>query len=218
MTPQTDLTFWAILKMGGPMMMPIALCAFFALAISFEKWLYFSSIAINSAALKQAVFDLVKTNRVREAIAACEASPAPLGQILKAGLERFGSSQTEMEIHIANAGGLAIPPLESKIVFLSTIAFVSPLLGLLGTVLGMMAVFHSIQVRTAALSPVTYADLAGGIGQALIATAAGLLVAIPAYLAFHYFQERVERNIVQMERGAAELVKFICQVMETKAS
>src|SRR5689334_20812085 len=109
-----------------------------------------------------------------------------------------------------------IPKLESRLGALSTIAHVSPLLGLLGTVTGMTACFHTIQVRTASLNPVTPGDLAGGIGEALITTVAGLMVAIPTYIAYNYLVSRVNYFILEMERAATELVNYITQITQAR--
>ena len=108
-----------------------------------------------------------------------------------------------------------IPKLESRLSALSTIAQIAPLLGLLGTVTGMTASFHTIQVRASSLNPVTPGDLAGGIGEALLTTVAGLIVAIPAFVAYNYFVNRINHVVLDMERGATELTNFMCQISET---
>jgi len=109
-----------------------------------------------------------------------------------------------------------IPKLEIRLPALATIAHISPLLGLLGTVTRMTASFHMIQVRAASLNPVTPGDLAGGIGEALLTTVAGLMVAIPTYVAYNYFVNRINSVIVEMERGATELVNYMSQIFETQ--
>ena len=111
-----------------------------------------------------------------------------------------------------------IPKLESRLGALATIAHISTLLGLLGTVTGMTASFHTIQVRAASLNPVTPGDLAGGIGEALLTTVACLLVAIPTFVAYNYCVNRINHFILDMERAATELVNFMCQITETNAS
>ena len=99
----------------------------------------------------------------------------------------------------------------------SPIGNIAPLLGLLGTVTGMTASFHTIQVRAAAMNPVTPGDIAGGIWEALLTTVAGLVVAIPTFVAYNYFISRVNKTTLQMEKGAADLVHLLTQVTETAA-
>jgi len=108
-----------------------------------------------------------------------------------------------------------VPKLESRLTALATIAHISPLLGLLGTVTGMTESFHTIQVRAASLNPVTPGDLAGGIGEALLTTVAGLMVAIPTFVAYNYLVNHINHIILDMERGATELVNFIFQITES---
>ncbi len=104
-----------------------------------------------------------------------------------------------------------IPRLEKNIPVLSTIAYIAPLLGLLGTVTGMAKCFQTIQAKAAAAAPLGLGDLAGGIWEALVATIVGLLVAIPAAIAYNYFTTRVGRFISEMERSSAEVVEILLQ-------
>ncbi|MBF0523384.1 MAG: MotA/TolQ/ExbB proton channel family protein [Candidatus Omnitrophica bacterium] len=165
-------------------------------------------------ALKAKIFELVKTNKIQEAVSLCDENPSPVAKILKAGLEKFGSPREEIKQNMEEAGLLEVPKLESRLSGLSTIAHITPLLGLLGTVMGMFSCFHTIQLKTAALSPVTVGDLAGGIGEALLTTAAGLIVAIPAFLIYNYSIARVNHMVMNMERAALESVNFLCHITE----
>ncbi|MBF0521854.1 MAG: MotA/TolQ/ExbB proton channel family protein [Candidatus Omnitrophica bacterium] len=210
-----EMNFWKVIFLGGPIMVPILLCSFFALAIIIEKMLYFHSIKTNILELKTKIFNLIKTNKIPDAILLCETANSPIAKILKAGLGKFGSSKEEITQSIEEVSLFEIPKLESRLGALSTIAQITPLLGLLGTVTGMVICFHTIEVKSAALSPVTIEDLAGGIGQALITTAAGLIVAIPALTFYNYYVNRVNHFVLDMERTATELVNFICQITGT---
>jgi biopolymer transport protein ExbB len=109
-----------------------------------------------------------------------------------------------------------IPLLEKRFTALGTIAHVAPLLGLLGTVTGMAASFHTIQVRAAAMNPVTPGDLAGGIGEAMMTTVAGLVVAIPTYVAYNYLVSRVNNFVREMEHAGTELLNLLCHILETR--
>jgi len=210
-----EMSAWGLIKAGGPIMAPILLCSLMALGIVFEKLIYFSSIKTNLPKLKEGVFDLIKNNKVKESIQLCNTNRSPVAKILRAGIVKFGSSRENIKEGMEDISLFEIPKLESRLSALATIAHVSPLLGLLGTVTGMTASFHMIQVRAASLNPVTPGDLAGGIGEALLTTVAGLMVAIPTFVAYNYCVNRVNHFVLEMERGATELVNFLCQITET---
>ena len=212
-----EMNAWALIKAGGPIMAPIILCSIFALGITIEKLFYFAYIKTNVPRLKQQVFDRVKSNRIKEAVELCDASHSPVAKILKSGILKFGASREGIKESMEDISLFEIPKLESRLSALATIAHISPLLGLLGTVTGMTTCFHTIQVRAASLNPITPGDLAGGIGEALLTTVAGLMVAIPTLVTYNYFVHRTNHFILEMERGATELVNFLCQVAETQA-
>ncbi len=206
---------WKVIQLGGPIMWPILLCSLFALGIVIEKFVYFNLIKTDTSALKTKLFGLVRDNKVKEAITICDASPSPIAKIFKAGILKFGSSREEIRQSMEEASSFEIPKLETRLGALATIAHISPLLGLLGTVTGMTTAFHTIQVRAASLSPVTPGDLAGGISEALLTTVAGLMVAIPTFVAYNYCVSRVNRFILDMEHSAVELVNFISHIADT---
>ena len=215
MEGMSGMNAWELIKAGGPLMAPILLCSLFALGIVIEKLLHFSTIQTNGPQLKTKVFDLIKDNKIKEAIQLCDADPSPVAKVMRAGVLKFGAPREEIKESMEDAGLLEIPKLESRLGALATIAHVSPLLGFLGTVTGMMACFHTIQARAASLNPVTAGDLAGGIGEALITTVAGLMVAIPAFVAYNFCVSRINRLTLEMERAATELANFMCHMTET---
>ena len=209
-----EMNAWKLIKAGGPIMAPILLCSLFALGIVIEKLIYFSLIKTNVSQFKVKVFGLVKNNKIKEAVQVCDASRSPVAKVFKAGLIRLGASRETIKESMEDASLFEIPKLESRLSALATIAHICPLLGLLGTVTGMTASFYTIQVRAASLNPVTPGDLAGGIGEALLTTVGGLMVAIPTFVAYNYCVSRVNSFILEMERGATELVNFMCQITE----
>ncbi len=207
---------WELIKAGGPIMIPILLCSLFALAIVIEKFIFFVSLKTDVPKLKKQIFECIKNNKIKEAVELCEKSPSPVAKILKAGLVKFGSSREEIKENIEDMSLYEIPRLEGRLNALATIAHISPLLGLLGTVTGMTSNFHTIQVRADSLRPVTSGDLAGGIYEALLTTVAGLFVAIPTYVAYNYFVHRINQIILEMERAGTELINFMGHMTETR--
>ena len=205
----------SLIKLGGPIMVPILICSLLALGIVIEKLIYLSSIKLNLAQFKSQVFDSIKHNRIKEAIQRCDENPTPTAKVLKAGIMKFGSSREAIKESMEGASLLEVPKLENRLSAMATIAHITPLLGLLGTVTGMINIFHTIQARAASLNPATPGDLAGGIGEALITTLTGLMVAIPAYVAYNYCIHRVNHCILEIEQAATELVNFLSQITES---
>lgn len=205
----SEISPWQLFLLGGPVMWPILLCSVFALAIIIEKFHYFFSIGVNIPDLKEQIFSALQKNDIKEALACCESRVSPLSNVLKAGLLKHGMPKEEVVEAMQEASQFEIPRLEKRMLALSTIANVSTLLGLLGTVTGMCGAFHTIQVRAAAMNPVTPGDIAGGIWESLITTVAGLIVAIPVFVAYNYFVTRVNRYVVLMEMLAVDLANFM---------
>jgi len=200
---------------GGPIMIPIILCSVVAVAIVIGKLLYLSSIKTDTHKLKTDVFDMVRNNQVKEAVRLCDENPSPVAKVIKAGVLKMGADRETVREAMEDMSLFEIPKLEKRFSALSTIANVTPLLGLLGTVAGMTVSFHTIQVRATSMSPVTPGDLAGGIWEALLTTVAGLIVAIPTFVAYNYLVSRVNYIVLEMERAATELLNFLCNFAET---
>ena len=203
-----------LLLAGGPLMIPIIICSVIAVGIIISKLVLYAKIGSDPQRLKREVFSLLKNNKMKEAVLAAEADPSPLAQILKAGILKFGSSREDIKEAMEDVSLFEIPKLEKRFTALATIAHITPLLGLLGTVTGMTRSFYTIKELAGSMNPVTPGDLAGGIGVALLTTVAGLTVAIPTVVAYNYLVSRVNAFVLEMERGATELVNLLCHIAE----
>jgi biopolymer transport protein ExbB len=217
-TAVVDISPWQLIVMGGPVMVPIFICSVFALTIVIQKFSYFRSLDTDALSLKDLVLNEVRQNNIKEAVLACDASGSWAAPILKAGLIKFGGSRQEITDAMDEAARFEVPRIERGMTVLSTIASVTPLLGLLGTVLGLCGAFHIIQMRAAAMNPVTPGDIAGGIWQALITTVFGLVVAIPAFIIYNYFVDRVHGIVRDMERTASRLADLMTRVSDLDIS
>ncbi len=211
-----EMNAWELIRSGGPVMAPILLCSLFAVTMIIEKFVHFSMININIQSFKETLFDHIKNQRIREAIDYCDQVRSPIAKVLKAGLVKFGSSRDEIKETLESASLFEIPRLEKHLSALATIANISPLLGLLGTVTGIASSFHTIQMRSTSLNPVTPGDLAGGVWEALITTVAGLMVAIPAFVAYNYLVHRVNSIVLDMERCATEMVYWMSLITDSQ--
>ena len=207
-----QINAWELIVSGGPIMIPIVICSFLAVAIVIEKFIYFAMIKTDPQEMRKTIFNFVKNNKIKEAVAYCEEGTSPIAKVMEAGLLKFGSSKEEVKEALNDASIFEIPKLERRLTALATIAHIAPLLGLLGTVTGMAANFHTIQVRATSLNPVTPGDLAGGIWESLLTTVAGLVVAIPTFVIYNYLVSRINRFILEMERSATELLNYLTQI------
>jgi biopolymer transport protein ExbB len=196
---------------GGPVMYPIILCSIVALAIVIERVYHLHRAKIDTRKFMDEIANVLRRNKIMEAIEICDKTPGPIAHILKAGILKHDRPKHEIKEAIEEAGLYEVPRMEKNLTALATIAHISPLLGLLGTVVGMVGCFQIIQQKSTSLNPASPGDLAGGIWQALITTVAGLAVAIPVYVAYNYLVSRVNHLVLDMERSATDLVNILTQ-------
>lgn len=194
-----------LVQAGGWLMWPIIICSVIAMAIVLERLWAYQSKKVIPANLVAQIWQLDQKGQVTAAHIATVRSSSPLGRILAAGLVNRKSPREVMKEAIEEEGRQVVHELERYLNTLGTIAAISPLLGLLGTVIGMIKVFTAI--TTAGVG--NPAVLAGGISEALITTAAGLCVAIPALIFHRYLSGRVDKLVVGMEEQALKMVEVM---------
>ncbi|MBL7068704.1 MAG: MotA/TolQ/ExbB proton channel family protein [Candidatus Omnitrophica bacterium] len=203
------MTIW--LQKGGIIVYLILFCSILALAIFIERIWQLRRARINTVKFMSEIGTTLKENKIKEAVDICGRTKGPIARILKAGILKHDRSKAEIKEAIEDTGLHEVPELEKNIGALATIAHITPLLGLLGTVLGMMRAFQVIQEKAAASYPVNPGDLAGGIWEALITTVAGLSVAIPTFVAYNFLVSRVGRIVLDMERSSTDLLGILSQ-------
>lgn len=197
------------MRKGGPVMWVIFLCSVVALAVVIERLLQLNRARIDTRKFMNDISSLLKRNRIMEAIEMCNKTPGPISQVMKAGILKHDRSRPEIREAIEDAALGEIPALEKNLTVLATIAHITPLLGLLGTVMGMLQCFQTIEQKSTALQPVNPKDLAGGVWVALLTTVFGLCVAIPTYVAYNYLVTKVNGFVLDMEKNATDLVNLL---------
>ena len=195
------------MQKGGPIMWLILACSVLAGAIFLERVTYFHRISLRVADFLRGIGRLVEGERYAEALHECASVRAPVARVVHAALVRHLSPRAELKDIVQEAGQLEVPRLERRLPMMATIVFTAPLLGLLGTVMGLIEAFTNLSAQTGYTS---LTDLAGGIYQALITTAAGLVVAIPGAVAYSYLNSRVNAVMHDMERAGIEIVNLLC--------
>ena len=196
---------WQIVTAGGWLMLPIIACSVIALAIIAERFYTLRDNKVLPANLVADVWRLASTKQLTEEKVREYQQGSPLGRVVAAGLLNRTKDRDAMKEAIEEVGGQVAHELERYLNALGTIAAITPLLGLLGTVVGMIKVFTNI-TTVGVGNP---AQLAGGISQALITTASGLMIAIPALIFYRYFRGKVDGLVVDMEKESLKLVDVL---------
>lgn len=186
-------------------MAPIILCAIIAMGIILERFWTLNQKRVVPEDLTNKVWGWVKKDQLDQKQIQNLHQGSPLGQILAAGIINRDRDRSVMKESIEDTGRHVVHELERYLETLGTIAAISPLLGLLGTVVGMVKLFSAITAHGVGNPTV----LAGGIGEALITTVGGLTVAIPALIGYRYFRNRIDTYVVTMEKEAIKLVEAL---------
>ncbi len=194
-----------IVRAGGWLMLPLLLCSVVAVAIIIERLWTLRRRRVLPDDLTVKVWEWAHNRKLDESHLRALSESSPLGQILASGLLNRSRSRDIMKESIEDTGRHVVHELERYLNSLGTIAAVTPLLGLLGTVIGMVKVFTAITTHGVGNPTV----LAGGISEALLTTAAGLSIAIPSLIGYRYLRGRVDSLVVQMEKEAMKLVDTI---------
>jgi len=191
---------------GGPVIWGILAASAVAVVVFIQRVLHYHRAQINSMEFLNGVRNVLKRDNVVEALSICDATPGPVARLVKVAILNREKGREGVREALEEAGLVEVPPLEDKLNLLATIAQITPLMGLLGTVLGFIKIFDTLQ-KSQTLANLQ--DVSGGVWEALICTAAGLAVAIPCYAAYNYLVSRVNAIVLDMEKAATEIVNIV---------
>jgi len=197
--------FINIMTKGGPLMWFILGGAILALGVFLERFFHYHRAQIHTNDFINGILNSLRRGNVNEAIETCDDTSGPVAQVVKSAVSNHDRPRDEIREAVMDAARTEVTRLEHNLPILVTIAQISPLLGFLGTVTGMIKIFMVIE-RTQLASP---GQLAGGVWEALLTTAGGLVVAIPSYVAYNYLVSRVQNLVVDMERAANEVLSYL---------
>ena len=202
-------TLFQVVRDGGPLMIPIGACSFILLVFIFERSISLRRGRIIPRHFVKRLLEQLREAEIGrdEAISLCQKNRSPVAEVFEAALQKWDKPSVEVEQAIIDSGERVTNGLRRYLRLINGIATVSPLLGLLGTVLGMIHAFDAIAVTDSQARPEV--TIATGISQALLTTAAGLSVAIPALIAHLYFVGRVDRLVVEVDSLGQKLVNVI---------
>jgi biopolymer transport protein ExbB len=192
---------------GGPMLWVILLASATAIAVFIERALHCHRAQINSTEFLNGVRTVLKRDNVVEALSICDATPGPVARLVKTAILNRDYGRDRVRESLEEAGLAEVPRLEEKLSLLATIAQLAPLLGLLGTVLGFINIFQTMQEHAGLTANI--ALVSKGVWEALICTAAGLAVSIPTHAGYNYLVSRINDIVLDMEKSATEIVNIV---------
>jgi len=197
---------WELMVKGGWIMWPIMACSVAAAALFLERVFHLHRAQIKQEDFLSGIYTIVNRGNTAEAVSICDQTPGPVAHIVRTALLHADEGRHELKQTIKKAGLAEIPRLEKNLGGLLTIAQISPLLGLLGTIIGLVSVFAGME-QHAPLAEI--GDLSGGIWQALLTSAVGLCVSIPSFAGYNFLLSRVERITLNMDYAAEEIYHYL---------
>jgi biopolymer transport protein ExbB len=200
------ISIWELTLAGGPLMIPIAISSFVAIYIFVERVITIKKANESPDAFMGKIKELVLKGDISGAKMLCNQHDTPVARMIEKGVARIGSPLKNIEASIENVGKIELFKLEKNLSVLATVAGAAPMMGFLGTVIGMVQAFISIAQEEGSVSPKLLAD---GIYTAMITTVAGLVVGIIAYLGYNYLVTRVSKVVNKMEYSAIEFVDLL---------
>ncbi len=196
------------MQKGGPLMWLILFCSVISIAVFLERLVYYHRATIRVGEFMRGLANLIGRRNFAEALHECAATPGPVARVIHSAILHHDASRAELKEIVQEAGQLEVPNLERNLMILSTIAFIAPLIGLLGTVTGLIEAFVTISSHSGSANST---DISSGIYHSLLTTAAGLVIAIPCSVAYMFLSSRVNSLMHDIERAGIEIVNLITE-------
>ncbi len=207
------MDLFSIFLKGGLLMWAILACSIIGIAVVVDRFLVLRKAKINVPAFMVRIRGLIKKKDISGAISYCMEEKSPIANIIRKGLKKYNLGHERVKEAIENAGRQEISRLEKGLTVLASVAGIAPLLGFLGTVTGMIQAFMTIEDLKGAANP---SDLAGGIWEALLTTAFGLIIGIPALAFYNYFLSAIKKLVGDMETVANDVVDIVQDTSKIK--
>lgn len=201
------ISIWQLVLDGGwYIMVPLAILSIVAIYIFAERWMAITKAAKEDKDFMNRIKDYVSDGKLDAARSLCTTSDTPIARMLDKGVSRIGKPMDDISASIENVGKLEVYKLEKGLAVLATVAGAAPMIGFLGTVLGMIATFHAMKISG---NGVEISALSGGIMQAMVTTVAGLVIGIIAYIAYNTLVVRVDKVVHRMEARSIEFIDLL---------
>lgn len=210
-TNDVSMSLWELFTKGGWLMWPLLILGGITIFIFVERYLAIRKASVMDMNFMNRIRDYISDGKIRSAIDLCRKTNTPIARMIEKGIGRIGRPMGDIQSAIENVANLEVSKLENGLPFLATIAGGAPMIGFLGTVLGMVQTFMDM---SAAGGTVDMSLLAGGMYVAMVTTVAGLIVGIPAYFGYNYLVARIEKLVFQMEANSIAFMDILNQPVQ----
>ncbi|HSH52604.1 MAG TPA: MotA/TolQ/ExbB proton channel family protein [Bacteroidales bacterium] len=208
---ELTLSYWEISLKGGWIMIPIVILSIIAVYIFIERYFAIKKASQTDVNFMNKIKDYIHDDKLDSAMALCQSTDSPVARMIEKGLQRIGRPLNDINAAIENVGNLEISKLEKSLPALATAAGAAPMIGFLGTVMGMIRAFYDM---ANAGNNIDVALLSNGIYTAMVTTVAGLMVGIVAYLAYNILVAKIEKVIFQLEANTSEFMDLLYEPVE----
>lgn len=208
LTPHPAVDSFSLLDLlikGGPIMIPIAILSVLAIYIFIERYLSIQKAFKTDANFMNQIRDFIYNNRIDSALAYCKSNQSPLARMIEKGIKRLGRPVKEIEEAVEIVGKFEVYKLEKNVVILAIVAGIAPMFGFIGTIIGVIKIFHDISIA----GDVSIATVSSGLYTKMVSSAAGLLVGIMSYIFYHWCNIKVEKAVQKLELNAVEFIDFL---------
>ncbi|MGM0612049.1 MAG: MotA/TolQ/ExbB proton channel family protein [Bacteroidota bacterium] len=203
---EVTMTAWELMLKGGWIMIPLAILSIIAIYIFVERYLVLNKAAQEETNFMNNIRDFMHEGKIDSAKALCKSNDSPIARMIEKGISRIGKPLNDVNAAVENVGKLEVSKLEKNVATLATIAGVSPMIGFLGTVSGMIKAFYNMAM---AGNNIEIDVLAGGIYEAMITTLAGLFVGIIGYIAYNILVARIEKVVFILEARTTQFMDLL---------
>ena len=190
---------------GGPIMIPIAILSVVAVYIFIERYIHIRRASLNETHFMNNIRDFITNGRIDSAIAFCKSNQSPAARMIEKGIKRLGRPLKEIEDAIEIVGKFEVYKLENNVVILAIIAGIAPMFGFIGTIIGVIKIFHDISLA----GDVSITTVSAGLYTKMVSSAAGLLVGITAFVLYHWCNIMVEKTVQKLEHSAMEFIDLL---------
>jgi biopolymer transport protein ExbB len=208
---ELTLSYWELSLKGGWIMIPIVILSIVAVYIFIERYFAIKKASQTDVNFMNKIKDYIHDDKLESAMALCQSTDSPVARMIEKGLQRIGRPLNDINAAIENVGNLEISKLEKSLPTLATAAGAAPMIGFLGTVMGMIRAFYDM---ANAGNNIDVALLSNGIYTAMVTTVAGLMVGIVAYLAYNILVAKIEKVIFQLEANTSEFMDLLYEPVE----
>ncbi len=205
-TGELRMNYWDLTMKGGWIMIPLAIMSIIAVYIFIERYLAIKKVSREDENFMNRIREYIHEDKIESAVAMCKSKNTPVARMIEKGLQRLGRPLSDVNTAIENVGNLEVSKLEESLPWLATIAGGAPMLGFLGTVLGMVRAFYDMSMSG---NDISMNLLSNGIYTAMITTVGGLVVGIFAYFAYNYLVARIDKVVFTLEAHTTEFMDLL---------